>query len=99
MALETLIGPEEAPSGTLVIIWVGVELIISARMPLKRTVFIAEFDANPKPLIYTIVPTVPKEGFIEVMNGGLGTVVNDQEKFCSNCLPPRSRISVVIVIV
>ena len=79
VALETFIGPEEAPAGTLVIIWVGEELIISARIPLKRTVFNAEFEANPKPSIVTTVPTGPKDGLIEVINGGRGTVVNDQE--------------------
>jgi hypothetical protein len=58
----TAIVPVVAPEGTLVVIWVAVEAVTVAVVPLNVTAFWLGVALKPVPWIVTEVPTVPLPG-------------------------------------
>ena len=58
----TVIGPVVAPNGTVVIIFVLVELLTTASVPLKATELFSAVVSKFNPTIVTVVPTVPLGG-------------------------------------
>jgi hypothetical protein len=52
----TVIGPVVAPEGTLVTIWVDVQLVTTATAPLKATVLLAGVVLKFVPVMVTVVP-------------------------------------------
>jgi len=58
----TVIGPVVAPAGTLVTIWLGLDEITVAAVPLKATVFWAAVVLNAVPQMVTVAPTTPLPG-------------------------------------
>jgi len=63
------IGPVVAPSGTVVIITVSVELVTMAAAPMKVTVLRVGVMEKLSPTIVTVVPTGPLAGEKLVMMG------------------------------
>jgi hypothetical protein len=59
----TAIGPVVAPTGTLVTIWVGVDDVTDAAVPLNVTVFWLGVGLKPVPKIVTVVPSGPLGGW------------------------------------
>lgn len=57
-----MIGPVDAPVGTVVTICVSVAEVTLAAVPLKVTVFWPAVGLNPEPVMVTIVPTGPMFG-------------------------------------
>jgi hypothetical protein len=58
----TVIGPVVAPAGTVVTIWVDVELVTAAAVPLKLTVLFAGVVLKFVPVMVTVVPIEPLAG-------------------------------------
>jgi hypothetical protein len=65
----TVIRPEVAPSGTVVVMEVVVKVVITASIPLKATL---PPSSKLVPVIVTTVPTGPEVGVKEVMVGRVG---------------------------
>ncbi|HLO25550.1 MAG TPA: hypothetical protein VK187_05510, partial [Geobacteraceae bacterium] len=58
----TVIVPVVAPVGTVVTIWVAVELVTTAVVPLNMTTLLAGVVLKLVPVMVTVVPTGPWEG-------------------------------------
>ena len=67
----TLMGPEEAPLGTVAEIWVSETKVEEVGVPLKAT---AELTVKLLPVIVTLVPSGPVVGEKEATMGGLDPV-------------------------
>ncbi len=57
-----LIGPLDAPAGTVVTIWVGVLLVTTAAVPLKVTTLLTGPSSKSVPVMVMIVPIVAPAG-------------------------------------
>src|SRR5215475_2487135 len=66
-------GPVVAEVGTVVTIWLSLQLVAVAAKPLNVTVLLRWLAWKPDPLMVICVPTTPPAGDIEFTEGG-GTV-------------------------
>jgi hypothetical protein len=68
------IGPDPAPTGTVVVILVGEEAVTTAGMPLNSTTLLAGVVLKLVPVIVTVVPLIPPVGLNPVRVGVGNTV-------------------------
>jgi hypothetical protein len=80
----TMTLPEEAAVGTGVSIWVSLQLVGVANVPLNVTVLVPWASPKFAPAIVTIVPTGPELGVSEPTEDGVRTV---------KLTPPLNRLS------
>ncbi|MGA7827829.1 MAG: hypothetical protein WCA04_09220, partial [Geobacteraceae bacterium] len=64
---STVIDPDVAPAGTVVTIWVAVELVTTASVPLNFTMLSVGVVLNSDPVMVTVVPGSPNKGATAVM--------------------------------
>ena len=73
----TVNGPVVAPEGAVVIIWVGVQLVTTAVIPLKVTVLLDGLVLKFSPVIVTDVPGSPFAGVKPEIVGELAEIVGE----------------------
>jgi len=71
LLVATLMGPEDAPAGTVVWIDEAVELPTWAAVPLKVTSLLLGFGSKPVPVMVTVAPASPVAGLRPVAYGGV----------------------------
>lgn len=72
--LVTVMNPVVAPTGTVVTIWVAVELVTAAVVPLNFTTLLADVVLKLVPVMVTVVPGGPEEGATAVIVG-VGVII------------------------